>query len=112
MWEYVISGGALIVVALIEAVAARGRKHAKEEREKAAADRARSEGRAVDRARESLLSMELVVANCKLTRVTAKAVTGQRTNGDVKEAMDAHDVALIRYECYLREIAARHTSKG
>jgi hypothetical protein len=52
MWGEVISGITLIIVALIEMVAARGRKHEKEAR-------ALSERRAVDRAKENRLAMKI-----------------------------------------------------
>ena len=46
--------------------------------------------------------------SCKLGVVTAKAVTGQHTNGDVKEAMQAAEAAQNRYYSFICSTAAKH----
>lgn len=52
-----------------------------------------------------MLQMEMLQAQLKLGKVTAKAVLNQKTNGDVEEAMHwAHDVE-IKYADYLRRAA-------
>ncbi len=48
--------------------------------------------------------MEFMSASCKLGVVTAKAVTGQHTNGDVEEAMQA---AQNRYYNFINLAVAK-----
>jgi len=45
--------------------------------------------------------------SCKLGVVTAKAVTGQHTNGDVKEAAQAAEAAQNRYYSFIYSTAAK-----
>ena len=93
----VMSALALIIVTIIETGNNRSRK--------------RTELRAQRRAEESRLSMELMSAACKLSTVTAKAVTGQKTNGDVEEALEASQQAQKEYEHFKNQIAADQVSK-
>ena len=53
----------------------------------------------------TLIQMEMSQASLKLAHVTAKAVTNQETNGDVKEAMDWAKAVEIKYNQYLRRIS-------
>lgn len=53
----------------------------------------------------SLIQMEMSQASLKLAQVTAKAVTNQKTNGDVEEAMDWAQNVEIKYNQYLRRIS-------
>ena len=99
-----ISGVAVVLVAVIEGVAARERKHIKEDRE-------RTERRATVRSEESRLSMELMAASCALSLVMAKKLTGQHTNGDVEEAMQKATTAQEEYAEFLRSVASRQVSK-
>lgn len=103
-WGAVISAIALVVVAIIEAVALKDRKKAKEEKE-------RVERRAALREHESHLSMQMMSAACALALVTAKKVTGMHTNGDVEEAMDKAREAQANYQTFLEETAARQLAK-
>lgn len=64
-----LSAAAVVLVAIIETRNGQSRK--------------RTEARAARRAEESRLSMEMMFATCKLATVTAKAVTGHKTNGSV-----------------------------
>jgi hypothetical protein len=102
--EYIIPGICTAIVAIIEFRAARDRR--KEE-----AEIERTKKQATRRAEESQLSMELMSANCKLAVVTAKALTNQKLNGDVEEAMEASRKAQEQYNAYIRREAAARTAK-
>lgn len=71
----------------------------------------RAEARMARRERESHLSMDLMVANCALSLVIAKKMTGMHTNGDVEEAMEAAKAAREAYIDFVREEAAHNVSK-
>lgn len=100
----VISSAALVLIAIIEAKAARNRKTEKHDKE-------RAERRAATRERESRLSMEMMAAACALSLVTAKKVTGMHTNGDVADAMDKAEAAQEAYRAFLRDITAHQVAK-
>ena len=102
--QYVLPAVCGIIVAFLELRGSRERKDAKLELE-------RTERRAVRRAEESRLSMELMSANCKLGVVTAKAVTHQHVNGDVEAAMEAAKEAQKKYDDFLRSLAAAQATK-
>jgi hypothetical protein len=104
MWGEVISGITLIIVALIEMVAARGRKREKEAR-------ALSERRAVDRAKENRLAMKMMDASLDLSLATAMAVEQCKINGEMKTAKEKARVAQKDYQEFLQEIAARQIAK-
>lgn len=93
----VISGATLIVVAVIEAVAARERKSAKEDRE-------RTEERAKLRAKEARLNMEMLAATCALSLVCARKLDGQHVNGDVEAAIKEANDAQHEYSDFLRGV--------
>lgn len=103
-WGELFSALALVIVAVIEAVAVRDRKRAKEDKE-------RVERRAAVRERESRLSMEMTSAACALALVTAKKVTGMHTNGDVEEAMTKAKAAQKEYQDFLEDVAAHQVAK-
>ena len=65
----------------------------------------------VIRAEESRLSMEMMFATCKLATVTAKAVTGHKTNGDVEDALEESDRAQEQYEDFKTQLAAQQVAK-
>lgn len=90
-----ISGATLIAVAIIEAIAARERKHAKEDRE-------RTEERAKLRAKEARLNLEMLAATCSLSLICAKKLDGQHLNGDVEAAMKQANDAQKEYSDFLR----------
>ena len=50
----------------------------------------------------ALIQMEMSQASLKLAQVTAKAVTNQKTNGDVEEAMNWAKKVEIKLNEYLR----------
>ena len=71
----------------------------------------RAEARMARRERESHLSMDLMVANCALSLVIAKKMTGMHTNGDVEEAMAKADKAQREYIDFIRDVASQQVSK-
>lgn len=71
----------------------------------------KAEARMALRERESHLSMDLMVANCALSLVIAKKLTGMHTNGDVEEAMQAAHSAREAYTAFVRGEAAHNVSK-
>lgn len=99
-----ISGVFMVAVAIVEAIAAKDRRSAKREREKAQA-------RAERREKESILAMEMMDANCALGLITAKKLAGHKTNGDVEEAMEKAAQARENYEKFIREQAAHQVNK-
>lgn len=92
-----ISGVALIIVAIIETTT----KH----------DRKRTEARAARRERESRLSMDMMSASLDLAYVTSLAVTGGHTNGNVEAAQTKAKAAQDAYEKFLRDETAKAVSK-
>ena len=71
----------------------------------------RAESRAQRREKEGRLAMELMYANCSLSLITAKKLTGMHTNGDVEEAMEAAAGAREAYIDFVRDEAAHNFSK-
>ncbi len=108
----VISGGTAILIAVIEALAAKDRKRSQEDREKTLKEHEAMAERAKLRAEESMIAMQLNNASCKLSLVTAKAVTHQQLNGDVQEAIDAALKAQEKYDTFLHSIAAKAVSSS
>lgn len=104
MWAVIVPALATIVVAVVEAIAARERKANKEEREK-------QEARAERRAEEMQLSMQLSSANLQLSVVTANALTGGHNNGNVERAREAAEQVEIAYNAFLQKIAAKEVAK-
>lgn len=102
--QYIIPAIAAVVVAIIEAVAARDRAHNKADRERAAAHEKL-------RAEETLLSMKMMSATLKLSVVTANALTGGHNNGNVEEAKQAAVDAEQEYEAFLQRVSAREVAK-
>jgi len=89
--EYIISAAGLVLVAIIEALAARERKRSKEERaaaeQKAAEERKRIEEH--EKAREDLmiLLVKSTRASIALGEATAHALQRGYTNGDTEAAL-------------------------
>lgn len=73
---------------------------------RATKDRKRSERRAVLRAEESRLSMQLMDANCQLSEVTANALTNGHNNGNVEAAKKAAAKAKTEYYEFLKKTSA------
>lgn len=104
MTEYIIPAAAGIVVAVIEALAARDRMKAKKDRE-------RAEARYALREEESRLSMQMADATLQLSIVTANALTGGRNNGNVERARQAAAKAEAEYEAFHNRLAAHEVTK-
>lgn len=92
MAQYIIPAAAAVLVAIIEALAARDRKNAKKDKEKAdaaaAADRKHQEER--EKAREKLLILvvQSTGAAIALGEATAHAMQRGYTNGDMEKALE------------------------
>ena len=100
----IISGIAIVLVAIIEAIAAMDRKRSK-------SDRQRSERRAAVRAEESKLAMQMMDANLDLALATATAVEQGKLNGEMKAARDKAREAQENYRMFIRNVAAREVVK-
>jgi len=57
------------------------------------------------RQERDLIQLEMIQAELKLSKVTAKAVLNQKCNGDVDEAMDWVRTVEIKYADYTRRIS-------
>lgn len=66
--------------------------------------------RAEARKKESLLSLELLMAVGKMSSATAIAVKRGHANGEVEEAMEAFSQAKGKYLNFLNEQATDHLS--
>lgn len=103
-WKEIISAAALIVVAVIEALAARDRK-------KADKDRQTILEQSEIRAQESRLSMALMRSTCELSLETTKALRDGYTNGTLDGRMHKAEMALADYNDFLEKETARAVSK-
>ena len=86
-----------IIVAIIEAKAAKERKVTEEH--------------AKTREREARLSMKMIDATMQLSEVTANAVMGGHNNGNVEAARHAVTEARQEYQTFLQEIAAKEITQ-
>lgn len=93
MAQYIIPALAAIIVAVVEAIAARERKHTKEDREL--------------RQQESRLSMDMMLTTSEMCDVLCNALQGGKTNGNVEKARAEAKRARDAYENFLREQAAK-----
>lgn len=84
---------AMVMVAAIELINIRSRKT--------------QEQKAKLREEETRLMMQMTEANCKLATVTALAVTGHQTNGNVEEALEASDKVQHEYEQFKTRAMAK-----
>ena len=98
MWGEFISGCAIIIVAIIEALAHKDRTENKKIREN-------MKHHENLRRQEALLQLEMESANIKLTKIIAKKVQNQETNGDVEEAYKAVHDAQMKYYQFINGIA-------
>lgn len=100
MAGYVVTGICTIIVAIIEAIAARDRKAAKRRDVKI-------EERAKIRAEESRLSMEMMDANMDLSLASAEAIkSGGQWDGMLETAIGKSVQAQDKYRAYLQKIAS------
>lgn len=93
-----------VIVAIIEAVATKDRKRAKEEMEK-------SRARAELRAEESRLAMQMMDATMQLSIANCNALCGGHNNGNVEEAKEAAKRAQANYHNFLAKIATETVVK-
>ena len=100
----IISAAAIIIVAVIEALAAKDRK-------KADADRKTILERSEIRAQESRLSMALMRSTCELSLEATKALRDGYTNGTLDGRMHKAEMALADYNNFLEKETARAVSK-
>lgn len=57
------------------------------------------------RSEGAIIQMEMIQAELKLSKVTAKAVLNQQCNGDVEEAMEWARRVEIKYADYMRKLS-------
>ena len=100
----IISGLALIAVAVIEALATIERRGIKK-------SRARTERRETERARENHLAMRMMDANLDLSLATAEAVEEGKHNGELKSAREKAKKTQEEYQNFVLEVAARQVAK-
>jgi len=74
-------------------------------------DRMRTEKRAEERRKESLLSLQLMSANCSLTVGTALAVKRGKANGELEQGLKDVEDAMRAYQEFHEKIAVEHLSK-
>ena len=101
--QYLIPGASAIIVAIIEAIAAKERRARKEEKEE-------EKRRSNERKEELRLSMKIMDATLMLSVVTANALTGGHNNGNVEEAKKAAQEAQKEYSEFLKRISAEEIS--
>lgn len=74
-------------------------------------DRKRTEKQAEERRKESLLSLQLMHANCSLTVGTALAVKRGKANGELEQGLKDVEIAMKAYQEFHEKIAVEHLSK-
>lgn len=72
---------------------------------------ARVERRAEERKQESLLALEMNMANAKLSYAVAMAIKRGTPNGEVEEGIEAYEDARKKYLQFLDKIAIEHLSE-
>ena len=102
--EYIIPAASAIVVAIIEALAARDRSRAKKQTETL-------KRHEQQRAEETRLAMAMNSATLQLCVVTANALTGGRNNGNVERARLAAQDAEEAYNQFIQRLAANQVAK-
>lgn len=104
LWQYIIPGVFAVIVAIIELVANRDRKHTKQLTEEL-------EKKSALREEESRCSMQMMYATLQLSIVTANALTGGHNNGNVEQAKLAAQTAEADYQKFLQKVAASAINK-
>lgn len=100
MQEWVLEimwGGLALVITYYQATGKKAQKKAEE--------------RALTRQKESYLSMRMAFTMSKLSDVTAHAVSGGHTNGNMAEARKEAQAARDEYEEFMMNEACRQTTK-
>lgn len=65
-----------------------------------------------DRRQESLLSLEMMMANNKLSYAVAMAVKRGSPNGEIEEAIVAYENAKEKYDDFIRRMAVKAVRHG
>ena len=104
MWQYIIPAASAIVVAVIEALAARDRSRAKKQAETL-------KRHEQQRAEETRLAMAMNSATLQLCVVTANALPGGHNNGNVERAREAAQEAEDAYNQFIQRLAANQVAK-
>lgn len=102
--EYIIPAVSAIVVAIIEALAARDRRLAKKQTDTL-------KRHEQQRAEETRLAMSMNSATLQLCVVTANALTGGHNNGNVERARLAAQDAEDAYNQFIQRLAANQVAK-
>lgn len=97
MAQYIIPAIAAIIVAVVEAIAARERKHTKDDRE--------------TRQKEFRLSTDMILAISEQCDVLCNALQGGKSNGNVDEARKKAKEAREAYTTFLRDQAASKVAR-
>ena len=69
------------------------------------------EKRAEERKKESLLALEMNMANAKLSYAVAMAIKRGTPNGEVEEGITAYEAARKKYLQFLDQLAIEHLSE-
>lgn len=104
LWTEIISGVAIVLVAIIEALSARERKKTK-------ADQKRLEERYKRRQELERLEMDVILAQSELLNIMSIAITGGRTNGNVEVAQVKLTQATDAYQGFIRDEASKAATK-
>jgi len=104
LWTEIISGAAIVLVAIIEALSARERKKTKD-------DHKRIEERYKRRQELERLEMDVILAQSELLNIMCIAITGGRTNGNVEVAQVKLTQATDAYQGFIRDEASKAAAK-
>ena len=102
--EYIIPASSAIVVAVVEALAARDRSRAKKQAETL-------KRHEQQRAEETRLAMAMNSATLQLCVVTANALTGAHNNGNVERARLAGQAEEDSYNQFIEGLAGNQVAK-
>lgn len=104
MWQYIIPAISAVVVAVVEALAAKDRSRAKKQAETL-------KRHEQQRAEETRLAMAMNSATLQLCIVTANALTGGHNNGNVERAREAAREAEEEYNKFIQRLASNQVAK-
>lgn len=104
MWQYIIPALSAVIVAVVEALAAKDRSRAKKQAETL-------KRHEQQRAEETRLAMAMNSATLQLCVVTANALTGGHNNGNVERAREAARAAEEEYNKFIQRLASNQMAK-
>lgn len=104
MWAEAISAVSVVIVAVIELLATKDRRHTKKLVEE-------SRVRAERREKESRLSMDLMYSVAGLSIDTARAMRDGHTNGTLEANIAKAEEARTAYDDFVRQEAAHAVAK-